>query len=260
MLRKGYKEFCVILCGEDEQEYSQLQISRGGQILEGLAHEKEWGIEKKVRLPLFDIDKLEKKLIVIMDDYLKTGQPVIWMFDRFKTLRTADFKFFIPFIQRVITEVMRGKLKLYEYETRTYIHQDSTTNDWMQLLTAHYIAEVTKLTLIKEYKGRKLERFFDSIDWDNDVFLAHGTLVLEAHGEFFNSQGSWFQNLSDDFGGIDGMYKYFRARDNRIKKIIVKPRTQRKWSVSFSIHPLMTTIDILEKKFGMQFEFQSSKK
>jgi len=256
MLKTGHSAYCVIISGETEEEYSQLQVPRSVKHMEGVCFDEGWGIIKKVRLPLHDIDKIEKKLLILLEEYLQTKQPIIWMVDNFKTLRTPEVRFLTIFIKTIISEVLNGTLKLYEYASRTIINKDSDTMTWKRFLTAHYLCEISSLSIINDYKGRKLERLFNSIDWDRDVFIANSAKALITHPDLFRTESGWVHNMQFEFGKIEGMYQYFKARDKRMKRYHVREMSHGKWSACFSIFTWDKTVAILNQKFNTKFKLK----
>lgn len=253
MLRTGFKRFCVIITGETEEEYKQLQLSHEGRVLEGFAYEQGWGVLKIVRLPLYDMTATEIKLTNILDDYLKNRQPTIWLMRDFSYFRTPRHEFFKPYMETIINEVLLNKLNLYESSTRTMIHSTSTTQAWLNALSVRHLHMVSRIDIINKHNGSKLEKLYNSIDWEHEPFYANCIRVTETHPDLFPTKASWLQNVTRDFGKIEGVYTYFRAMDDRIRKYILKESHSQQWSRAFSIFPIAETIKRLEKKFNSTF-------
>ncbi len=207
---------CVIVSGDSKEEYNKMNISNNIKQMKLHAIEQEWGISSIVRVPLFDEDKAHDKWMKVLSKYKENTRNFILFIDKKNTIKQP--RDYLNIIKYIVREVFLSRMKIFIYETRSYIDNKTSADAWEKLLISNKRSRV--LVSVKRALRLENSRIYEAykqIDWYNDIIYLNSTFMSEHFPDIFPADGSFKVYLSRELEmGYIEIVKYYIYLNDKV--------------------------------------------
>ena len=250
------RKHCIIICNENEDEYSQLGISRNAKILKSIAEDDNMGIDKIFRLPAFDKNKSEKKWIEIIKYYKLGNQIDKFYIDNLEQFKELNPKFVAVLTTHLVDLITNENLNIFNYKTNLTLSLQSKKEHWEIILGRKFSNKVEEVTLTNEYKNTPIDDLNKRINWDCDVFFINSVRISNDFPDLFSYPQKWSKSICLEYGRIENVINFFKVKHPNIKKYKAKESNLRAWNIVLSMFNIKITRELLEKKYNCKFDIK----